>query len=358
MIKQALENAGWFQSPGAYVLVDGQYGSTGKGAVAALFGQLFGDRVNVVTTNAGPNSGHTGYYQVGGEWRKVITQQIPVMAVVAKALYPRDAPVAYLNAGAVVNPIILRGEASVHSFNYSNLVLHPNAAVIDYDYETDGATSTDNIASTNKGVGRALARKVMREANIVANRRQDVAYFSRINRHEWDWSRDVVFVETAQGFSLGVNQQFYPYCTSRECTVGQALADAAIPYNQVRKVAMVVRTFPIRVGNTDKGSSGDYYSDQHETSWGALGVEPEITTVTKRVRRVFTWSRDQFMDAVVTNQPDMIFLNFMNYLEEAKRGIFIKEMVADYETAMRREPEAVLLGYGPLPTEVKVWGAG
>ncbi len=36
-LRKALNLTGWFNTPGAYVLVDGQYGSTGKGLVAAAF---------------------------------------------------------------------------------------------------------------------------------------------------------------------------------------------------------------------------------------------------------------------------------------------------------------------------------
>ena len=74
---------------------------------------------------------------------------------------------------------------------------------------------------------------------------------------------------------------------------------------------MTCRSYPIRVGNTDKGTSGGWYPDQQETTWEALGVEPELTTVTKRVRRVATWSWQQFTDAVRANEPDAIWLGFI-----------------------------------------------
>lgn len=357
-------NNGWFTQPGAYILIDGQFGSTGKGALAALIGELLGDKISYCTTNAGPNSGHTGfvvrdsaqhddplfeYNPMLDRWsKKVLTQQIPVVSVVAKIP-------AVLNAGAVVSPPILRAEAARYGFDKANLFVHPNAAVIDPEYEHDDAESTAKIASTNKGVGRAIARKVMREGNVAKGRLQDLAYFSTVGIQPYDWSNDVVFVETAQGFSLGIDQPFYPYTTSRNCTVGQALSDAGIHPSFLRKTIMCVRTFPIRVGNTPEGHSGDCYPDQQETTWEELGLAPELTTVTKRVRRVFTWSRQQFRDAVATNRPDAIFVNFFQYLKDGQDD-FMRKAAEDYVAVMGRKPDFWLIGFGPYPEDVRVVG--
>lgn len=368
-IKAELDGSTWFQKPGAYVLVDGQYGSTGKGAVAAMLAQLYGRRVNIATTNAGPNSGHTGYYAEyepstdNFAWKKVLTQQLPVFAAVVNRL--GGGVIGYLNGGAVIKPPILLSEQNaygmlskrhVHGILTHLLWVHPNAAVIDHDYETDGADSTDKIASTNKGVGRAIARKVMREDNVVKSRLQDFDGRVWAEPWPWDWDRDVVFVETAQGFSLGINQPFYPYTTSRECTVQQAIADANIPYNQVRKVIMSVRTYPIRVGNTAVGTSGDCYPDQQETSWAEIGVPQELTTVTKRVRRVFTWSEQQFIDALRANQPDVLVINFLDYLPADRRQLFIDIARIVYEKTLGRRPDAIIGGYGPYPSDMKLEG--
>jgi adenylosuccinate synthase len=133
-------------------------------------------------------------------------------------------------------------------------------------------------------------------------------------------------MEVAQGFSLGINSEFYPNVTSRECTVMQGLADARIPARALMRTYMAIRTYPIRVGNTVTGYSGDWYSDQEEISWEDLGVPPELTTVTKRIRRVATFSNYQFADAIRANDPDFVFVNFLNYLkdEEAQNEFLIE----------------------------------
>lgn len=333
--------AGWFFEPGAYVLVDGQFGSTGKGAFAAFIGTHFAKRITVFTTNAGPNSGHTGYY---GD-RKVVTRQLPVAA-----LGP-DKGYIYLNAGAVIDYDVYLSECNEYD---ADAIVHPCAAMIN-DRHKDDVSSLRKIASTGKGVGQALAAKVLREGNVA--RVQMAPEY--VGTHKWNWARDVVFVETAQGFSLGINTpEFYPYTTSRETTVGQALADARIPAQLLRKVVMTLRTFPIRVGNTQEGYSGDWYPDQKEMTWEEVGVEPELTTVTKRVRRVASWSRIQFRDAVAVNRPNVLFLNFLNYLPQDQWRAFTSTLTQDYLAVIGKLPPLILGGVGPKVEDIGPLYAG
>lgn len=340
---------GWFEKPGAYVLVDGQYGSTGKGLLAAYLAHKGQGKINVVTTNAGPNSGHTAYQ----DGVKIMTQQIPVASVVLRML---GAPtLTYLNAGAIIDEAILKREMSNWLIDP---MVHPCAALItDHDRQEDGV-AVANIASTGKGVGPSIRAKIKRDI-----RYRDVVAaaaflpFLRPGRHSWDnlwdWSRDVVFVETAQGFSLGLNTaKFYPHVTSRECTVMQAIADARIPVDMVKGSVATFRTFPIRVGNTATGYSGDCYGDQEETTWEKIGQTPELTSVTKRVRRVFTWSDTQFAEAIAANRPDSLFLNFCNYLPEQQLRGLVQQMLSIYSKVVRRDPLNFLLGFSERTEDI------
>jgi adenylosuccinate synthase len=355
---------GWFETPGAYVLVDGQFGSTGKGLMAGFLAEYsaYNDCApNVVTTNAGPNSGHTAYWDFWGAakqdpalgeqgYAKIMTQQIPVASVFLERIGHK--PLTYINAGAVVDPSILNYERKAYGMDHKRILVHPNAAVITArDIEEDQDT-LNRIAGTGKGIGPAIANKVRRIGTTAFEvYRPMLPEGDREWDSFWDWEMDTVFVETAQGFSLGLNTaKFYPNVTSRECTVMQAIADARIPVHAVRKTVACFRTFPIRVGNT-KGSSGGYYPDQQEVTWESLGLEPELTTVTKRVRRVFTWSRIQFRECIAANAPDVVFLNFCNYLSSAQVGNLVDSIREDYESIMGRLPK-ILLGYGPHSKDV------
>lgn len=367
MVERALGDAGWFGEPGAYVLVDGQYGSTGKGLMAdvlAQYARQTGRWPDAVTTNAGPNSGHTAVMDDG---RRIMTQQIPVLSAVAATEYDRYIPT-MLNGGAVLDMAQVHKEA--REFGVWPFI-HGAAAIIHPDhYRMFNSGSMDAIASTGKGVGQAMAAKVLRTPytpatidDVTVDRDRPALEASGGNYLEglcvydgvWPYGGDErVFVETAQGFSLGINSGFYPYTTSRECSVPQALADAGLSHRSVRNVVMCVRSYPIRVGNTSFGHSGPGYDDQNEITWESLGVEPELTTVTKRVRRVFTWSNCQFRDALRVNAPDTIFCNFMQYVPESEQERFIGNLHDVYKETMGERLKTLLLGYGPRARDVVV----
>lgn len=343
-----------FEEFGAHVLVDGQYGSTGKGVLAAWLAlQAVQQKITVdaVISNAGPNSGHTFYNESG---QKVVLKQLPTFAVATADLLGVG-PLIYLSAGAIIDPEILRKEAE----NYpGEIIVHPNAAVITAeDKASEHSGTVAAVAGTRSGTGAALARKVLRDPNATYG-----AYsFSHgtprnvhVSHHSLNWDSELYFVEVSQGFSLGINQQFYPKCTSRECTVSQALSDAGLPPNAHSKTYMSVRTFPIRVGNVDGHSSGEWYPDQIEVSWEDLGQTPELTTVTQRVRRIATFSNEQLEDAVQANSPDFLFVNFMNYLPENEREPFI-DSISDVRDHSYRWFD-IIRGSGPTSNDVIVDG--
>lgn len=333
---------------GAYFVVDGQFGSTGKGVISAALGREFGDRANVVTNNAGPNSGHTHYDR---DDRKVVLKQMPSFSASAEewwSLFTRQ--VTYLNAGAVINPDRLADDADATGIMP---IVDPHAAVIRPESMQSDEQTVQSVASTGQGVGPALAAKLSRDREAVVE--------SLPTSHKWHVDRfpimrdDKVFVEVSQGYSLGINSGFYPYCTARECSVQQAMSDARIPVSMFRRCILSVRTYPIRVGNT-QGSSGPCYDDQHEIGWDDIGVEPEYTTVTGRMRRVFTWSNRQFQEAVRHNDADVIFLNFLNYLPKEKQQSFVNGVMDSYKDVMGEYPKAVIGGFGPRFSDLEVVG--
>jgi len=334
-----------FEPTGAHVLVDGQYGSTGKGALAAwLAAQPGQPDWGGVVSNAGPNSGHTFYH----EGRKVVLKQLPTFAV-AHYLRGNVIPV-YLSAGAVIDVGQLVKEAN----DYPNLPIfvHPNAAVITADDRAAEHSGTmAAVAGTRSGTGSAIARKVMRDPRAVMDEQMWTHLPYNIHRMGVPLNPRTVpyFVEVSQGFSLGINSQFYPKVTSRECTVMQAIADARIPPRLVTKTYMSIRTFPIRVGSVDGFDSGGWYPDQREVTWGSLGVKPELTTVTQRVRRVATFSRQQFIEAVHTNDPDFVFVNFLNYLKEHEQISLLREI--DHLGAVHEFN--IIRGYGPETKDIE-----
>lgn len=361
-VKAALIRAQFLMNPGFYAVVDGQYGSTGKGLLASVLAEHCGGLVDIVTSNAGPNSGHTSYH--GDD--KVVLRQLPTFSVMHQ-LFHDEMPRTHLNAGAIIEPECLMTEVLAHVGDPSKLTVSNNAAVVNKSAKEIEKAMVDRIGSTGKGTGGAIAQKLLRHPEAVFKgamvggpdhdrfRLAHGVYDLNVDLNaEIAHSRATVLAEVSQGFSLSLNAGgFYPFCTSRDCTVGQAMSDANVHPSYYKDCAMVVRTYPIRVA----GNSGPYYPDQTELDWETLGQTPELTTVTQKVRRIFTWSKEQFCDAVAANRPGVLLVNFMNYLgKDVNHGDWLHyNVLQPYQAVMGHQPKLVLLGYGPKNEHVRVY---
>lgn len=117
----------------------------------------------------------------------------------------------------------------------------------------------------------------------------------------------------------------YPWVTSRDTTVAGCLADAGIAATRVRRVVMVCRTYPIRVG----GTSGPM---EKEISYEQLAARSHIpidelkkiekTTTTKKQRRLAEFDWTQLHRSTLLNGPTDIALTFVDYLNIKNRDAF------------------------------------
>ena len=103
----------------ASMVIDGQFGSTGKGLIAAFLARH--SPPTICTTNAAPNAGHTTILEDG---TKFVCFHIPTAAVINP-----DAMI-YLNSGAAINPEIFFEEIERLNISRDRIIIHPNAAVI------------------------------------------------------------------------------------------------------------------------------------------------------------------------------------------------------------------------------------
>lgn len=307
----------------ANVIIDGQWGSTGKGKLAGWFCEK--ERPDVVICDYMPNAGHT-YVSENG--KKVMVCQLPVGAAfgIPSLLGPHCA----------INLDILRDEIN----NYGHaapISIHPLATIITTRDRDNEQTYAGRVANTAKGGHAASASKALR-INTVQLAKDCPAlrpYIRDTHQMAQSYLRSgaTILVETAQGFDLGLNHgTTYPYVTGRDCLIGRALDNAGLPVRSIGAIIGSLRTYPIRVGNTAVGNSGPYYGDQQELTWDELSaiagrfIDPERTTVTKRVRRVFTFSYQQierFCDFV---RPTHAFLNFVNYWTEEQRAARLPDL--------------------------------
>lgn len=306
-----------------HIIVDLQFGSTGKGLLAGYLAEKFAP--DTLVTAWGPNAGHT-YIDAAG--RKFVNIALP------NGIVSQNLKRILIGPGSVIDPDRFRYELN----EYHDLIrdrnvevlIHEHAAVVTQYHKDLEAEYGFRIGSTMKGVGEAVVQKIKRGGGLPNIARtvldQTLLLGARVvSKEEYNMAMDQgreVLIEGAQGFSLGINNGYYPYTTSRECTVQQLMVDCAIPMSWVDDFMVYgsMRTFPIRVANRFKdgvqvGTSGPGYPDQREIEWADIGREPELTTVTKLPRRLFTFSREQIRQALRMNEcGGGVFLNFVNYL--------------------------------------------
>ena len=310
----------------ATVIIDGQWGSTGKGKLAGWLCST--QNFDLAVCDYMPNAGHT--LVLNG---KTLTFcQLPVAA--AFGIPALIGPHACISLDRLLGEI---RECEAFTGVPIKLGIHPLATMVEERHKADEAQTTGRIAATCKGGHASYCEKAMRRSGVslatgcepltgyITDTHQKVQSALRLGHK--------VLIETAQGFDLGLNHGvFYPFVTGRDCLVGRALDNAGVPVNRCGSIIGSIRTFPIRVGNTSEGNSGPCYDDQTEHSWESLArmtgvpITAEMTTVTKRVRRVFTFSFTQLRRFCDFVGPSDLFLNFANYLQPGARASFVQSL--------------------------------
>lgn len=355
----------------AYMIMDGMWGSCGKGLLA---GKLAMERnPDVIINNFGPNAGHTF---IGPDNEVIMTSQLP------SGLVSKDS-ILILGADSIINPDLLLAEVDKYEAEYNikaRLLIHPRAAVVtQHDIDVESGTM-GHIGSTKKGVGNAVSRKVLRGGvptiPAVACQEDRLAdYVAPPGTIEGLLRTNLTYgsvqVESAQGLELSINHgSHYPQCTSRDITPAAIMNGVGIPMRYLDETNVVVRTYPIRVGHeydefgAKVGDSGDVYPGMRELTWEEMsklvGIDiQERTTVTKKVRRVFSWSWQQYRNMLWQCGPCNVMINFMNYLDAQAPSLaeanndtqaFFKK--AQYE-AVESGGHIDWLGWGPAMNQVE-----
>lgn len=313
-------------------VVGGQYGSEGKGLIVAHIARDYDTHVRVGAANAG----HTFYtchgWQAGDldepedRWEKHVMQQLPC------ATYANPDAVLCIGPGAIISEDILDRELRerdawrrAHGLPVDYVWIDERAHVVQEGHITQERYSglAERIGSTSatarEGIGACQAARVMREPGcVLARDALDVDERILLGDVSYKLDKQNVLLEGSQGTSLSLTTGDFPYVTSRNTTVAGLCADAGYAASKVERRILVVRSYPIRVA----GNSGGFYEDSREISWDVIGIDPETerTTVTKKIRRVATFSMEQLVDAVILNDPTEIALTFCDYLDPEIRN--------------------------------------
>jgi len=309
------------------VLIGGQFGSEGKGHIAGKLAKEY----DLVIRVGGPNAGHT----VSSETGVYTYHQLPSGSKDCKAKI-------LLGPGMTIDKAKLLKEIDQCGIGPDRLCIDPQAMIIQQKHVDQETDMKDEIGSTASGSGAAAAAKILgrtstpptlakddAELTIYTEKRPGFAgdAVSELEMHYRE--RKKILLEGTQGSGLSIFNGQYPYVTSRDTNVAGCLAEVGISPKRVRRIIMVVRTTPIRVGNPDGGkfSSGGL---KNETTFADIaksaGLDPdkvteaEKTSTTNRYRRVGWFDWELFRRSCMINTPTDIVLTFADYLSKANQN--------------------------------------
>lgn len=292
----------------ADVIVDLQFGDTGKGKVAHALAKT-DDYDMVLRYNGGANAGHTVYHN----GQKVVTHQVPIGVLYGKK--------SVIGPGCVVNLDKLEdeiAELNAAGFPTEGLVFVDKRAhiVLEQHLAEDG--TDEKIGTTRQGIGPTYRDKYGRKGV----RMEDVelgpnAPYQTIDIYELfhrEYHRYRVLCEGAQGFHLDIDWGDYPYVTSSHCTVGSAILNG-IPPKKIRKVIGTMKAYETYVGNKT------YYTDTDNPIFQKIQeVGKEFGATTGRPRKVNWMNLDRVIMALEINGVNQVIINKADVLREV--GVF------------------------------------
>jgi adenylosuccinate synthase len=323
------------------VMVGGQYGSEGKGHVASYLAGEYDFLVRV----GGPNAGHKVYE----EPKPFTFHHLPSGT--------RRNPRAHIivGPGAVLSPEGVLDEILKCELDHDRISIDPQAMVIEGEDRQGERDLVAKIGSTGQGVGAATVRKILRtSAKPPVRLAKDVKDFKPYIRETRRILEDAfasekrVFLEGTQGTGLSLHHGSYPHVTSRDTSVSGCLAEAGIAPSRVRRIIVVCRTYPIRVGSPKDGDSGHMsneltLADISERSKIPLEEleKTERTSTTNRERRIGEFDWTLLRQSASLNGPTDIALTFADYLSIENRKARRFEQLTDDTIRFIEEVERV-----------------
>jgi adenylosuccinate synthase len=343
-----------------WVVVGGQYGGEGKGKISAFITQQ--EQIDICIRCGGPNSGHSFVNEQG---QTILLRQLPTG-------YIRPHTRLLIPAGALVDLGVLKYELDGFGIDPSRVGVDRNAMIIEgADKECEDALHLrERLSSTLCGVGSAVARRALRSADVrtagVAAKQIPwleplITNVSEEANAALDRGKKVL-VEGTQGFGLSLyHSESYPKTTSRDTTAAGFLSEAGLSPLVVTEIVLVFRTFPIRVAGEQAGPL------KNEITWQILQQESgysepiqEMTTVSKKLRRVGRFDWELAESALLANRPTRIALNGLDYVDCTNRSRQRLDSLTARARAFLREFESTLhssvyiAGTGPRISDLAV----
>lgn len=301
------------------VIIGGQFGSEGKGQIAAHIAPEYDCLIRV----GGPNAGHT----VFEEPEKHVFHLLP------SGSYRNQNAKIILGPGMVINVDKLLEEIVKYKIEdefLQRVTIDENAIIITKSDIAKEQKIKKTIGSTGQGVGFATANNIL--ARLKADDKHKAKHHPKLKAYignslevleQFYQNNKRILLEGTQGTGLSLHHGLYPHVTSRDTSVSGCLSEAGISPKRIKNIVMVTRTYPIRVG----GTSGPFNSleinfDIIAKRAGLNGEElkaKEKTTTTHIDRRVAEFSWTMFRKACELNSPTDIALTFADYLSVENR---------------------------------------
>jgi adenylosuccinate synthase len=291
------------------IIVDMQYGDTGKGKVAHHLAAS-GDYNFVIRYNGGPNAGHTIYHN--GE--KIVTHQVPV-----GVLYGIPS---MIGLGCVISiPKLLEELEMLNRADITTaglVFIDKRAHIITDEHLSEDGTDTQ-IGTTRQGVGPAYRAKYGRTGIRAGDYLEGLDHpikdhIEVIDFYQHSRENDLmILAEGAQGFHLDIDWGNYPYVTSSHCTVGSVCLNG-IPYNTIRKVYGTMKAYETYVGNND-----NYTDETNEYFQKIQEIGQEYGATTGRSRKVNHLNMERVVQAININGVTDVIINKIDILDQVGR---------------------------------------
>jgi adenylosuccinate synthase len=287
----------------ADIVVDLQYGDSGKGKVAHDLCKK-NKYTHVIRYNGGCNAGHTIYHK--GD--KFITHHIPcgVFHGIKSIIGP----------GCVVHPETFFQEIrdlEERGIPARKLVKVAGNAHLVTDFHRIQDEKDEDIGTTGRGNGPAYRDKYNRKGVRVSEDSRFTSYVIDMYEELYEntdinLSDIAILFEGAQGFGLDIDWGDYPYVTSSHCTVGSALLNG-VPPKYIRDVWGVAKIYETYVGAKEFEGVDSVFAEIRE-----LGEEYGSTT--GRPRQINWLDYDLLKMAARINGINKLVINKMDILDK------------------------------------------
>lgn len=184
----------------------------------------------------------------------------------------------------------------------------------------------DRIGSTQTGTGWTASKRAMRDATLARDVPDLVSFITDTVEllNEIHDSGKRIIVEGTQGLGLSLFcVPHYPWCTSKDTAASTFLAECGLSPRTCDRIYAVYRSYPIRVG----GNSGPMYKEidwqtVHERAGFPANMPLiELTSVTRKIRRVGEWDWELFKRSIRVNRPTNLVLHGADYISYANRSV-------------------------------------